>query len=245
VRSNSRANYHGGTVTLRRPFKQGYTVQGSYTFGRAKNDADIAVGTTAYQDAANIDADYAIAGYDVPHKLALAGVWEMPFFRNSGGMTQKLLGGWQLAGSAILQAGNPLNVTHGGTFPTGDFNADGNGGDRPNAPAAGIKTSGWSVDEYLAGIFRAADFPVPARGTNGNLVRNAYRGPGYADVSLSLSKRFNLTGRMNTEVRIDAFNALNRVNLDQPVMDLNSANFGKSTAQLNTRGIQLGFRVRF
>ena len=108
-------------------------------------------------------------------------------------MTQKLLGGWQLAGSAILQAGNPINVTNGATFPTGDFNADGTGGDRPNTPAAGIKTSGWSVDEYLAGIFRAADFPVPARGTNGNLVRNAYRGPGYADVSLSLSKRFNLT----------------------------------------------------
>lgn len=245
VRSNSRANYHGGTVTLRRNFTQGYTLQGAYTFGRAKNDADVAVGSTAYQDAANINADYAIAGYDVPHKLALVGLWEMPFFRNSGGMTQKLLGGWQLAGSAILQAGNPINVTHGGTFPTGDFNADGSGGDRPNTPAAGVRTSGWSVDEYLAGIFRAADFPVPARGTNGNLVRNAYRGPGYADVSLSLSKRFNVTGRMNTEVRIDAFNALNRVNLDNPVMDLNSANFGKSTAQLNTRAIQLGLRLRF
>jgi hypothetical protein len=26
---------------------------------------------------------------------------------------------------------------------------------------------------------------------------------------------------------------------------LNSANFGRSTAQLNTRAIQLGFRIRF
>jgi hypothetical protein len=172
-------------------------------------------------------------------------LWEMPFFKNRGGITQKLLGGWQLAGSAILQAGNPINVTHGGTFPAGDFNGDGSGGDRPNTPAAGIKTSGWSVDEYLTGIFRASDFPVPVRGTNGNLVRNAYRGPGYADVSLSLSKRFNIAGRYNTEVRVDAFNALNRVNLDNPNMDLNSANFGRSTAQLNTRAIQLGFRVRF
>ena len=58
-----------------------------------------------------------------------------------------------------------------------------------------MKTSGWSQEEYLAGIFKASDFPVPAAGTNGNLVRNAYRGPGYADVSLSLSKKFLLTPR--------------------------------------------------
>ena len=64
-------------------------------------------------------------------------------------------------------------------------------------------------------------------------------------MSLSLSKRFSLTSRINTEVRIDAFNALNRVNLDNPNMDLSNTNFGKSTAQLNTRAIQLGARVRF
>ena len=82
-------------------------------------------------------------------------------------------------------------------------------------------------------------------GTNGNLVRNAYRGPGYADVSLSLSKKFLLTPRINTEVRLDAFNAFNRVNLSDPVTDLSNSNFGKVTSQLNTRAIQLGARVRF
>jgi hypothetical protein len=245
VRSNSRANYHGGTLTLRRNFQQRYMLQGAYTFGKAMNDADLAVGSTAFQDAADIDADYAIAGYDVPHKLALVGLWEMPFFRTSTGLTRALLGGWQLAGSAIMQAGNPISVTNSAAFPNGDFNADGSGGDRPNAPASGVKTSGWSVDEYLTGIFRASDFPRPDRGANGNLPRNAYRGPGYADVSLSLSKRFRVTARINTEVRIDAFNALNRVNLDNPNMDLSNTNFGKSTQQLNTRAIQLGARVRF
>ena len=245
VRSNSRANYHGGTATLRRTFRNGYMFQGSYTFGKAMNDADIAVGSTAFQDAADIGADYAIAGYDVRHKVALAGVWEIPFLKSATGIKRTLLGGWQLAGSAIFQSGNPINVTNSATFPNGDYNADGSGGDRPNTPTGSVKTSGWSVDEYLAGIFRVSDFPVPARGTNGNLVRNAYRGPGYADLSLSLSKRFRTTEKLNTEFRLDAFNALNRVNLDNPNMDLSSANFGKSTAQLNTRAIQLGVRVRF
>ncbi|MET0216113.1 MAG: hypothetical protein ABW292_24095, partial [Vicinamibacterales bacterium] len=245
VTSTSKSNYQGGTVSLRRNFQRGWTLQGAYTFGKAMNDADIAVGTTAFQDAADLGAEWALAGYDVTHKLALAGVWEMPFFRNHTGLTRTLLGGWQLAGSAILQSGNPINVTNSAAFPRGDFNADGNAGDRPNAPTGNIKTSGWSQEEYLAGIFKASDFPVPAPGTNGNLVRNAYRGPGYADVSLSLSKKFMLTARVNAEFRVDAFNAFNRINLSDPTMDLSNTNFGKVTSQLNTRAIQLGTRVRF
>ena len=54
---------------------------------------------------------------------------------------------------------------------------------------------------------------MPARGKNGNLVRNAYRGPGYIDVSLSLSKKFEVTAKVTAEFRLDAFNAFNRVNL--------------------------------
>jgi hypothetical protein len=245
VTSTSSSDYQGGTVQLKRHFQQGWTLQGAYTFGRAMNDADIAVGTTAFQDAANIDGEWSVAGYDVRHKLALIGVWEMPFFSSSTGLTRQVLWGWQLAGSAIFQTGNPINVTKGGAFPSGDFNADGNGGDRPNAPASSVKQSGWSQEEYLAGIFLVSDFPVPAAGQNGNLVRNAFRGPGYADVSLSISKKFNVTARVNAELRFDAFNALNRVNLSDPNMDLSNTSFGKSTSQLNTRAIQLGARLRF
>jgi len=245
VTSTSRSDFQGGTIQLRRNFRQGFMMQGAWTFGRAMNDADVAVGNTAFQDAANIGADRSVAGYDVAHKLALSGVWDMPFLKQSSGIKKTLLSGWQLAGSSILQTGNPINITNGAAYPTGDYNADGAGGDRPNAPAAGIKTGGWSRDEYLNGIFKATDFPKPAAGTNGNLPRNAYRGPGYVDVSLSLSKKFELSRGASTEFRIDAFNAFNRVNLSDPNTDLSSTNFGKSTSQLNTRAIQLGLRLRF
>jgi hypothetical protein len=245
VTSTSRSEFHGATFTLRRNFRQNFMLQGAYTTGKAMNDADIAVGTTAFQDAADIDGEWAVAGYDVRHKLALVGVWELPFFSTRSGPVRTALGGWQLAGSAIFQTGTPLNVTNSAAFPNGDYNADGNGGDRPDAPAASVKQRGWSQEEYLAGIFKASDFPKPAPGQNGNLVRNAFRGPGYIDVSLSLSKKFSLSSRVNAEFRLDAFNALNRVNLSDPNMDLSNTNFGRSTSQLNTRAIQLGTRLRF
>jgi hypothetical protein len=245
VTSTSKSDFNGGTLSLRRNFQQNFMLQGAYTFGKAMNDADLAVGTTAFQDAADIDGEWAVAGYDVRHKLALVGVWELPFFSKGSGLARKTLGGWQLAGSAIFQTGNPINVTNGAAFPTGDYNADGNGGDRPNAPASSVKQSGWTQEEYLAGIFLASDFPKPVPGQNGNLPRNAFRGPGYIDVSLSLSKKFMLTPTVNAEFRIDAFNAMNRVNLSDPNMDLSSTNFGRVTSQLNTRAIQLGTRLRF
>ncbi|MGH9311275.1 MAG: TonB-dependent receptor domain-containing protein [Vicinamibacterales bacterium] len=245
VTSTSRSDYHGGTLQLKRNFRNGFMLQGAYTFGKAMDDADLAVGTTAFQDAANIGGEWALAGYDVAHKLALVGLWELPFFRTASGLTRTMLGGWQLAGSAIFQTGSPINVTNNAAFPRGDFNADGNGGDRPNAPASSVKQDGWSQAEYLAGIFQASDFPAPAAGQNGNLVRNAFRGPGYADVSLSLSKKFEIRSRVSAELRLDAFNAFNRVNLSDPNMDLSSTNFGRSTSQLAPRMFQTGVRLRF
>jgi hypothetical protein len=136
-------------------------------------------------------------------------------------------------------------VTTGAAFPRGDFNADGNLGDRPNAPASSVKQSGWSTDEYLQGIFRVSDFPIPAPGQNGNLPRNAFRGPGFADVSLSLSKKFVVMTRTSAEFRLDAFNAFNRVNLDNPIVDLSNNNFGRSTTQLAPRALQIGLRLRY
>jgi hypothetical protein len=245
VTSTSKSDYHGATLQLKRGFQHSFMLQGAYTFGRAMNDADIAVGATAFQDAADIRGERALAGYDVTHKLSLVGLWELPFFKNDTGMKRRLLGGWQFAGSAILQTGSPINVTTTASYPRGDYNADGNGGDRPNAPDGSIKQGGWSQAEYLAGIFKASDFPTPALGQNGNLVRNAFRGPGFVDVSLSLSKKFVLNEKWSGEFRLDAFNALNRVNLADPVMDLSSTTFGRSTSQLSPRAFQTGLRIRF
>ncbi len=245
ITSTSQSSYHGATVQVKRTFHRGFMAQGAYTIGRAMDDADAAVGATNYQDAANTQADRAVAGYDATHKVSLVGLWELQFFTQRSGPVRAIFGGWQFAGYAILQSGSPLNVTNGAQYPRGDFNADGNAGDRPNTPSSSVKQSGWSTDEYLTGIFRVSDFPVPAGGQNGNLARNAFRGPGFADVSLSLSKKFMLTASAPAEFRLDAFNAFNRVNLDNPIMDLNNNNFGRSTVQLAPRALQLGLRVRY
>jgi Carboxypeptidase regulatory-like domain len=245
IESTSSSIFHGGTIQVRKPFSRGFMLQSAYTFGKAIDDADDLVGITNYQDISNRRLNRALAGFDVSQKLSIAGVWDLPFLSRGNGLAGKLLGGWKLAGTAILQTGNPMTVTTGAPWPLGDYNADGVNGDRPNPPASGVKQSGWERSEFQSGIFRASDFPLPQPGTNGFLGRNTFRGPGYAQVDLSLSKAFPITEKITSHLRVDAFNALNRVNLNNPTLDLSNNNFGRSTSSLTPRILQLGLRVTF
>src|SRR5262249_39520386 len=127
----------------------------------------------------------------------------------------------------------------------GDYNADNTGGDRPNAPTAAFQTVGFARSDFINGILSPTLFTAPALGKQGNLGRNVIRGPGFAQVDLSISKTFKIGERVTATLRGDAYNALNRVNLSNPSMDLNSVNFGKSTGQSTARLGQVGLRVRF
>jgi hypothetical protein len=145
----------------------------------------------------------------------------------------------------IMQSGQPVTITNGAAYPRGDFNADGTTGDRPNNPAESLKRSDFSTAAYLSGIFKVSDFPTPALGTNGNLGRNTFRGPGFIQTDASLSKKFSITEKIAGNLRIDGYNLPNRINLLEPTGDLNSSNFGKSTDSLPSKAYQVGLRITF
>ena len=244
VTSTSRSNYHGATLQLKRRFGRVHAAGRVHVRpgdGRCRSRGGLDGIPGRGQHTRRLGAGGLRRDAQAGDRRALGAA----LFRNGTGITRTLLGGWQLAGSSILQSGNPLNVVNNGAFPRGDYNADGSGGNRPNAPADTVKQSGWSIDKYCSGIFLASDFPAPAQGQNGNLRRNAFRGPGFIDVSLSLSKKFTVSQRFTGEFRLDAFNALNRVNLADPAINMSSTNFGRSTSQLTPRTFQAGVRLRF
>ena len=131
----------------------------------------------------------------MPHRLSLNSVWELPILRGRKGLAATLVGGWQLSGFAIFQSGYPFTVSNGAN-PAGDYNRDGTAGDRPNAPTTALASSGYSRAQFLSGLFPASAFPIPAPGVDGTLGRNTFRGPGFADIDLSLGKRFAITERV-------------------------------------------------
>ena len=73
-------------------------------------------------------------------------------------------------------------------------------------------------------------------------------GPGVWQTDMTMNKAFRLTERFKLEARLEAYNLFNRVQLANPTVDFNSANFGKITAKLvayNGREIQYGLRLVF
>jgi hypothetical protein len=58
-------------------------------------------------------------------------------------------------------------------------------------------------------MLNPAAFAVPAPGTWGNAARDLLRGPGFAQLDFTLSKRFAITESAHFELRADAYNILN------------------------------------
>ena len=103
--------------------------------------------------------------------------------------------------------------------------------------------------QYCPTTLTATNCPNPATEfTYGNEQRNSLYGPGYANYDVSLQKEVNFERRFTFQLRLDAFNALNRTNFATPGNRNISSNvsFGEATAvQGNAREVQLGGRLTF
>jgi hypothetical protein len=101
-------------------------------------------------------------------------------------------------------------------------------------------------------------FPGFCPNIRGNLARNSILGPGLADLDFSLVKNNYITERFNLQLRVEAFNALNRANFAQLTLNANTGGgleaifangepnpqFGQITAtQFPTRQIQLALKL--
>ena len=261
AQSNENSSYHGLTAALKKRAGWGITFNGAYTFSKAIDLASKLDGTE-HVDAYNDTLSRGLADFDVRHRLAFTTLWQVPAPKS--GVAGKILGGWELTNVTILQSGPPFSVTCSRSFQpvfdtggnvvgnTGcDYNADGVNIDRPDTPSFGNTKTGLSRSDYLRGMLNAADFPAPALGQEGNLGRNTFHGPGYANTDFSIIKNQKIPWFIgdegaNLQFRTEFFNVFNRVNLTNVVGDLaNTSFFGKSTSTYPARDIQFALRRAF
>jgi hypothetical protein len=92
--------------------------------------------------------------------------------------------------------------------------------------------------------------------TEGTFPRNGLRGPGFINTDVSLSKHLLFFGeKLDSELRLDAFNVFNHANFGTPNTDINSSTFGQvsttiggdgSTATANgPRILQVALHLKF
>jgi hypothetical protein len=246
---NAWSKYNGMQLSWNKRYSHGFTAQVSYTYGRAyDNGSDVQVGGTQ-MDAYRQDLEWAPSDFDIRHRIVVNWLFEVPFFKDTTGVTHGILGGWQVNGITQFQTGYPFTVNTTAAYPTGDFNADGDNNDRPNMPSFGLNPPDTSQSAYINGLFKASDFPKPtsaAGWADGNLPRNAYRGPNYKTTDLSIFKTFQLPSTTSRiQFRAELFNLFDSVNLRNPEGRLNNGNFGKSTQSFPGREIQFALKFLF
>ena len=277
--SRGKGRYAGWYTMLRKSGKN-VSFQVNYTLSKSLDsygwNQDI---IDTMQDAYNPNRSYGPSLFDRRHVFNGWLNWQLPFGRgqywlNSGGIVDKIFGGWGSsfvfsAGSGVpnmLIDGNNCGYEFGGSLYSysdcssllaikpGSWNLS-----RHNKPQ--VTASGFGSDSLNNGypnafadpnIFATAGqagsnfrYPLFADPRAGN--QNWMRGMGYWNFDMSVSKTTRITERLAMKFSMDIINAFNHPNMADPSTDISNSNgFGVLTGTQNVpRYIQWGVRFDF
>jgi hypothetical protein len=243
IRFDGKSIYHGITFKAERRLNNDLAYNVSYTLSYSKDDASSPGPTEAEtnfpQNVRNIfdeTGEWALSSFDHRHQFIISGVYELPFFRGAGGVTEALLAGWRVNPIFVAQTGAPFTVNlsvdraniGAGPAQRPDQTCDPNGGPRT--------TTEW---------FETSCFALQPPFTFGNAPRNSVFGPGFANLDLTIAKTWRIGGRSELEFRWEIFNALNRANFNLPNRIFGNPNFGRISSAKNPREMQFGVRLTF
>ena len=156
--------------------------------------------------------------------------------------TRSLTRNWKLSTIYQVQSGMPFTISvFGDTANTGTL--IGENAIRANYTGQPVFGAGTGT---TAEWFNPDAFATPAAYTFGNLGRNTVYGPGMQTADVALVRTFAFTERLHTELRGEAFNALNHSNWGTPNRFVNTPQLGTITeATTPGREFQLSARLSF
>jgi hypothetical protein len=239
------SNYHSLQVRGEKRFSHGLSFLGSYTWGKAITDSQLAETGSFVPDLQNNydrRANRGLWSADTRHRFTFSSVYELPFgngktfLANSHGFGGALISGWQFGGILTLQTGQPLTVVL--TYDNPNVGEGAKLPDLVGDPNNGPKT----VEKF----FNTDAFAAPAPFTFGNEGIGSVIGPGVSNLDLSLVKNTKLTERFNLQFRWEAFNALNHLIMGDPDTNFGTPQFGQVTStRFDNREMQFALRLEF
>lgn len=166
---------------------------------------------------------YGNSDYDARHRLVILYNYQVPITAgmNSNRIVREFAGGWHITGITTLQTGFPVTIDETGTNNAMWCNGAAISyyacADVPETSTFDIPTMNpRKTGNYW---FNPAPFSTEPIGTFGNTKRNFFHGPGFNYTNLEFYKDFPLGGLNSSryiELRLEAYNAFNHPNFDQP-----------------------------
>lgn len=239
-----RSIYNALALKVEKRLSHGVSVLASYTRSKMM---DAAVGprgnigsNTNIVNWYDLDAEWSKSADDIPHRFIMTAMWQLPFAEDASGWRRQVLGGWHISTITTLESGRALALRSGGS-------------NRPNVvPGVDPKLDNPTIDRW----FNTDAFAPPAPFTYGNAPRILPNvlSDGLQNIDLSIFKDFPISNGVRLQFRAAAYNLTNTPTFNDPVLDVNSRDFGVVTStglrtgslsNPGSRELQLGFRLTF
>ena len=257
--NNAISNYNSLQASITKRMTRGLSLSFNYVWSHMLTDMDSSgwgsrAGDQSYQNAFSPAANYSNSNFDVRHAFKGYAVYQLPFgkgkqFLSGNTLLDEAVGGWQIAGTVILQTGNPFSVF----------------GDQANYSQAGTQFPNWNPGvswrpqggSSRTEWFNPGAFVQAPPGTWGNVRRNSLWGPGINTFNLEAAKSFSIPWRegISVQFRADAQNVFNHPSFGPPSGTSlgGSAGVGQpytngtplSSTTVGGRNLQLALRVSF
>lgn len=256
------SNYNAliGRVIVRNIRHSGLTLDANYTWAHSIDnlsstfsDGNQGAYELGFLDPYNPRLDRGNSDSDIPQRVAISGVWQIPGYKGSS-MKSRILGGWELVPLFTASSGGPItlyNCEDAFNYCSRAFI----NGVAPTSGNSNIATPG-TPDNYnfydfskvqavnwFNPKFGVSDFgPFPS-----NLIaRNSVHTPGSWNMDLGIYKNTALTEKVKLQLRLEMYNAFNHANFGVYGTDTDTASFSFVDGYRNgNRNLQLGAKVVF
>src|SRR5580692_7695331 len=196
--------------------------------------------------------DWGLSQIDLANNFTASVLYDLPFGRGKrfgndwSGVTNTLLGNWQLTLIQKITSGFADPLINSNNQSNVFFNNGGNGNNftRPDQ-VAGCDTQAGSHSALV--YINPSCFVAPPAGQLGNANRVPVTGPGFVNTDFSVIKQFALPREgMGLNFRAEFFNLFNHPQFGFPVADISAPGFGSVNSTVNNpRLVQFGLKLTF
>jgi hypothetical protein len=262
------ANFNALLATIKHNFSHSFQAEAQYTWSKSMDNGS----SPYYQDMYPYVLHYSWgrSDYNAQNVFKIFGMYQPNFFHQK--LLHSVADGWTLSGIFNMHSGFPWNPVYSGVgnifyYGSGQSTlrpAAYNGQAGNNMSNASFEAApGTASSNFPLGAASYFTKPTYTTVTSGNtstsgplpqapgVSRNSFNGPGYKDVDASLTKGFHLPhmpvlgDNSIFEVRVNAFNLFNNVNLNSPTTNITSTTFGQSQGALGSRTVDMQARFSF
>ena len=208
VRPLGRVQYDSLQVSINRRMSQGFAMTSAYTFAKA---TDWWAGNILIPEF--WDLNKGTQSGNTPHKVDVSASYELPFgpgrkFASNGGVVSHLLSGWQINSYVTAFSGTPFSIS------ASNASLGANSGQRADQVKDTVEIlGGIGVDNPY---FDPTAFRPVTEARFGTAGFNTLRGPGYANLDMSVFRTFHLKGSSNLQFRMEIFNVTNTAHFPNP-----------------------------